>query len=294
MTYLVVYRKATNHATSKGNVVLKSGADLIWSLESVVHSDDTYDVRDPSISKLADGTVIVSCFIYDHVTPASLAQAVRILISDDSGVTWGSPITIVDGFTDHSACCSPVVELGDGTLLLAFYGKDTGDTYRSIRIVSSADSGATWGNEVVVASGETDSKDYSEPNLLVLSNGNLICLIRTSANIYISTSTDSGDTWSGASSVFVGTGCPHVMQLSTGDLVCCYRSTTNKRAALRVSSDNGANWSDEAIFDTTMYNQMLYAVPIESNGALCIFYALELSGADANVMLKKLVFSELP
>jgi len=61
-TLIVVYRKGTSHCSDKGTIVKRTSSDLgkTWSSESTVYSDDTYDVRDPSITKLSGGALIIS------------------------------------------------------------------------------------------------------------------------------------------------------------------------------------------------------------------------------------------
>lgn len=295
MSYLVVYRKATSHAGTKGDIVMKTGDGVSWSDLSTIYSDAALDARDACVTKLSDGSLIVSFLMGVAATQAPIVHGVYVIKSDDNGTTWGDPVCITDGFTNHSACCSPVIELADHTLLLAYYGKDTGNTFRSIRLMTSADMGATWANETVVANGQTDSKDYSEPNLLLLAGGNVICLIRTGTNaIYRTVSTDSGATWSAAASVIAGTGAPHVIQLTNGKLLCCYRSNTNSRTAMRTSADSGATWTNEFIFDTSTYVGMMYACPIQNAaGNVAVAYAVEISG-EAHVLFKNYTLVGLP
>lgn len=296
MTYLVAYRKATTHATSKGDIVMKTGDGTTWSALSTIYSDATYDARDPGITKLSDGSLICSFLLGVAATQAPIVQGVNVIKSVDNGATWGAPINIGDGFTNHSACCSPVIELGDGTLLLAFYGKNTGETNRSVHLMKSTDAGETWASEVTIANGHVDGKDYSEPNLLLLSGGNILCLIRTgAATIFKTVSTDSGDTWAAAALTFAGTGAPHVIQITGGDLVCCYRSAAaGAKTAVRTSADSGANWSAEFIYDATSYVSMMYSTPIENTGGdIAIAYAFEISG-ESHVSFKTLTTAELP
>lgn len=298
MSFITVYRKATNHATSKGDIVMRtSTTGVIWSAASTVYSDLTYDARDPGITKLADGALIVSFFLYDHVGGANIAQGVYVIKSVDNGASWGAAAAIGDTFTAESACCAPVIQLGAGTLLLPFYGKDIGETYRSIRLMTSANGGANWAGEVTIANGQTASQDYSEPNLVLLSGGNILCMIRMDTGtdmIYRSISTDNGVTWGAVASCFVGSGAPHTIQLASGTLIICYRSNTNARAVLRTSDDVGVTWSDEFVIDSTSYVGMMYASPIEPSAAVVsIAYSVE-AYSEAYVLYKSFAESALP
>lgn len=292
--YIIVYRKATNHATSQGTIVYKTGDGSTWdTVPTEIATDVTYDCRDPNIIKLANGDLVVNYFLYDHIGSVQLEDAIRVIRSTDSGSTWESIISLDTDFTGVAATAGSCVQLNDDSLKMPIYGKNSGDTYRSAKVLTSSNNGATWGTEVLIADGETNVKDYSEPNFVLLENGDILCLIRTSTVIVYSVSTDDGATWSAISNAFAGTGAPHAVLLSNGKLVCIYRSTENGVVGMRTSNDY-ESWSDEVVVDTSSYNQMLYASPIESNGVLHIAYGLEVGGSDANIVYKSYEFSELP
>jgi len=295
MSLIAIYRQATDHATSKGIIMMRTSEDgTSWSAASLIYSHATYDVRDPSITKLADGSLIVSFFLYDYVGMASLLQAVMTTISTDDGETWSDAASIGDSFVHSSQCCGPIVELDDGTLLLPFYGKDIVTTRRTARLMTSSDGGVTWGGSVTIADGQVDIKDYSEPNLVLLSDNSILCMIRMdygTDTIYKATSTDDGATWSATEACFEGSGAPHTIQMYSGILVICYRSSVNSRVAMRTSVDTGYTWSDEVIIDNTAYKGMAYASPMEVNrGKVSIAYSLEEYGY-ADVLYKSLAVS---
>lgn len=289
MSLIAVYRQGTSHVGDKGVIMMRTSEDgVTWSAASLVYSHGVHDARDPSITKLADGSLIVSFFIYDHVGVAALFQAVMVTISADDGATWSAAASIGDSFTDSSKCCGPILQLDDRTLLLPFYGSDAGDTRRSIRLMTSADGGATWGGSVTIADGQADGRDYAEPNLVLLSDGSILCMIRMDTGtdtIYKAISTDDGATWGATEACFEGTGAPHTIQLASGVLVICYRSSVNDRAVLRTLLNTGAIWSGEFIFDNTAYGNMAYASPMEISGKVAIAYSLEEYGY-ADVLYK--------
>jgi len=124
-TLIVVYRKGTSHCSDKGTIVKRTSSDLgkTWSSESTVYSDDTYDVRDPSITKLSGGALIISFFKYDYNALTPLVDGVYVIKSTDNGSSWGSPIQVNSNFTAWAAVSAPVIELLNGDLLLGIYGK---------------------------------------------------------------------------------------------------------------------------------------------------------------------------
>lgn len=279
-THAVVYRKGNSHL-DKGTVVIKTSTDggATWGSAVTVLSDATYDIRDPGIVRLSSGNLVCSLWKATVSTLALIDDGAGVVISTDGGASWGSFIALGDSFTAGSACCAPPVVLASGSLILPFYGGNTGYSYRSARAMFSADGGATWSGEVTIANGPGDSKDYSEPNIVRLANGSLLCLIRMDTGtdtIHQSISTDGGSTWSAPAAAFAGSGAPHVIQLASGKLVCCYRSSTGSKPVLRTSIDNGATWSSEYLIDNSAMALMTYASPLEKTaGTIAIAYAVQ-------------------
>jgi len=231
----IVFRKGTTHGTDKGKIVMKKSTDLgkTWSAESTVYEDATYDSRDPCITLLSNGTLIVSFFKYNHTVPGPIVDGVHTIRSTNNGNSWDTPVQLNSSFTDWCAGSGPVIELANGDLLIGIYGRNTGDSYDSAVCMKSTDGGDTWGSEVTIGDGPTDSRNYHEPNLVLL-NTNILAMLRTSKEvegiteytIYTSISTDSGASWSAPASKFTGSGAPRTIKLSDGRLACIYRAKT--------------------------------------------------------------------
>jgi len=248
-TLLVVYRKGTTHASDKGSIVSRISRDLgqTWSDEAVVYADSTYDSRDPCVTKLSDGTIIMNFFLSDYTTGDVPEDGVRIMKSADGGSTWTDPITVDAGFTDWCASSGPIVELSDGTLLLPVYGQDTGDSLDSSRLLKSTDGGTTWGDEAVIAT--SIFGHVQEPNIVDLGDS-LIAMLRyyDEPDGYIAAvwSGDGGDTWGDFALLFRGRGRPSTIKVSSGKLLCVYRGEPgygNSRICYRTSNNNGHHWS---------------------------------------------------
>jgi len=219
--------------------------------------------------------------------------------STDNGNTWGSPIMVGTSFTSTTAVSGPVVELANGDLIMAVYGRNVNDpNYYSVHSLKSTDGGNTWGSEATIGNGIADSLYYAEPNLVLLPNGNLLALIRdvtTGSKIYSSISTDSGATWSAPTVAFNGTGAPRVILLHSGNLLAVYRSyggaNSTKGVAYRISTDNGATWTSdaqEAYLDIATY-LMDYASPFEvANGWVAVAYGDAAGSTNGDIRIKYL------
>ncbi len=110
---LAVYRNASEHQGTKGILKIISSIDdgATWGSDTTLYTDATYDVRDPSITLLSSGRLIVSFFKYNYSGGAKLLHGTYIIYSEDSGDTWSSPVQIVDGFTSWCAVSSRIIEL---------------------------------------------------------------------------------------------------------------------------------------------------------------------------------------
>ena len=91
-----------------------------WS-KPVVIVDTPNDDRDPSLSCIKDGTLLMNWFALVPAAPSARGpwSGVRLLLSRlaDSGRTWGEPERI-DVKSEYSfACSSPIRPLRDGSLL---------------------------------------------------------------------------------------------------------------------------------------------------------------------------------
>ena len=263
-TKMIIYRKATAHSSTDGVIELLAGP-------TVIYDDDTLDVRDPSITLLSNGDLIISFFKWDGED----AKSCYTIKSDDDGATWSAPVEITNAFTAWSAISSPIIELANGDLVAAVYGRDIGDTRDSAVTVISNDAGATWGSEAEIDPVELNT-DFQEPNILLLSNGDILALLRTTSNeIYRSVSTDSGATWSYPVVCFPGSGSPRISRTTSDIVVCVYRSIANSNAVVRASLDNGQNWSAETLLDDDG-NSMTYGAMQElDTGNVKIVYGME-------------------
>lgn len=292
-----MYRQGTNHTSIDGNLRKRTSSDgVTWSAATTILDDATLDLRDAAVTVLSTGRVIVSYFTWDG-TDNDGARVPKIIYSDDDGVTWSSPITITNSFTYWAITSAPVVELANGDLLAPLYGLDDGDsdTRRSCRVSISTDAGATWSHHADIADGPTFGRTLGEPQLTVLANGDLLCMIRSDADtsganlIHRSISTDDGATWPTPAVAFTGSGRPAVKQRGDGTIVCMHRSPVGDRCRFKSSID-GVYWT-EAVGDFTGGSTLVYEygqwVDL-GDGLLAALYSLETSSTDADLSFAKL------
>ena len=246
-----------------------------------MYDHGTLDARDPTLTRLDGGTIVCTFFLHDGT--AATAYTMR---STDNGATFDTPVEVTTSLTETVGVSGPVVELSDGTLLVALYGTDATMTLQSAVCCRSTDDGDTWAELATIGDGDGDGRHYQEPYLVLLDNSDLLCLLRTDgagATHYSSRSTDDGASWtSPAATGVTGDGRPAAVQLSNGALVFTYRTITVQ--ALRTSWDHGATWTAASGIGTAG-QWGAYAQPVEigTSKKCAVVYALQASETEADV-----------
>ncbi len=253
---------------NRGRICVMRSSDLgkTWSQPRAI-IDTSVGERDPSLSQLSDGTVICSYFQtvwYQH----GRVCEVRTIRSFDNGQTWeskpaevpspwftqqqksevlrlaGPPSTdashehpVKEEFAAINATSAPVTELSSGDLLLPIYGHYTGGSYRCA-VARSTDHGATWtATHILPASGH-----LTEPDLVELPDGRLLCVMRT--EMAHSFSSDQGRTWTKPRTGLLPRGAaPDLLLTRDGVLLCGIREQPSPRTGVIISTDYGKSWS---------------------------------------------------
>ncbi|MEF3312386.1 discoidin domain-containing protein [Paenibacillus sp. GYB004] len=190
---LVVYYWSESHAGGNGQIRMKRSTDdgATWGTAGTI-IDTAYDDRDPSITALSDGTLLVSWFTY-----SGGAIDVRVIRSTDHGTTWGSPVTVGTNMP-WAATSSKIIELSNGDLLIPLYGPSPGPGHQQSTVVRSADQGATWLSSTENVMGYSYGIHMVEQSVAELENGHIRGLIRVTSpdNLgYEVNSYDYGVTW---------------------------------------------------------------------------------------------------
>ena len=156
-----------------------------------------------------------------------------------------------------------IVQLPDGDLLAALYGNFKGDAQYRTMMLRSTDSGQSWQLHATVAYDPNDPHPhlvgaycgYCEPSTALLSDGQLLCMLRTQGAqfageyrpMYACWSKDLGKTWTKPvpTEPHLVNIFPTLAVLDNGVVACQYG-----RPGFHVafSLDNGHTWQDRVTF----------------------------------------------
>jgi len=266
--WLLVYRQGSTHVDSTGRILKQVGtADgRTWSEPEVLVDVAGMDDRDPSITRLSDGRLMVTWFQYrgQGFGPDTvyLHETFRVF-SEDDGETWSEPAQITPG-TMHlevgaglngdgrwvdadgdlvivHASSSPLVEHA-GQWILPNYGGNALNLNNiaaclraEISLFVSDDQGTNW-EERPVLPGAVPSVWLQEPSLLILPSGRWLLHVRTAYGTTPSTPGDLAQTVSGDGGLtwdawrpfdFVGH-APDLFRTSHGVVLSAFREINNE------------------------------------------------------------------
>ncbi len=186
---------------------------------------------------------------------------------------------------------------GDNLLALGYPVEFNFRKYRTL-VVSSTDEGRTWGDPVTVAydrqlarGNDPDSsvhtttvvpavtqEGFCEADLERASNGDLLCVMRSGGRIgipgvpiyptplYLSRSTDEGDTWTSPIPIADRGVCPYLNVLDNGVLVCAY---ARPGSWLIFSDDDGETW--KGAFEIGPSDSYCNAIEVAPNKILALY-----------------------
>ncbi|MBN2497404.1 MAG: exo-alpha-sialidase [Deltaproteobacteria bacterium] len=281
---LLVYREGDSHVDASGRIVAQYGAADAseWEAPRTIVDTPDIDDRDPSVRRLADGSLLLTWFQYRRQSAAGTTLTLHQIFaarSADSGESWSPAHQISEGpmqvedpriedgkwldaqdrIVRVAACSSPAVEHGGRILLMAYVGDalvlaDLASAARSrISLISSQD-GESW-SEALVAPEKAPDTWLMEPALAVLADGTWLVHIRTadgtspsSAGALLQSRSADGRTWSDDEAFgFVGH-APDLLELRCGALVSAFRELdfglTHEWVSFVHSIDRGQTWSE--------------------------------------------------
>ncbi|MGK5682515.1 sialidase family protein [Actinoplanes sp. URMC 104] len=274
---LASYREGAGHVRSDGRISVVESTDggVTWS-QPWVAVDGRYDDRDPKMTVLADGTVLLSYFVIDWSTESlHTTHGTYVHRSTDGGRTWSDAVEVGTAMVDEGGRLTPAVptwaashgaaaELPGGDLLLPLYGRLPGQKWQRATVVRSTDGGRTWpaGGEVLL--GEEEGVHFQEPTLTVLPGGEVVALIRTTADVaYLCRSSDGGHTWTEARPTDMPASSHHALALSTGEVLVTYgdlskRFSEHRDTVGRLVRDPAGTWDgyeDVQLYDSGHQDQ---------------------------------------
>ena len=278
-------------------------------------SDGSVDLNMAVVGQVASGDLVVNnfrCFMnrseeqvaslatgrYMEPRPASrpfgavVFDSLYFFRSSDDGHTWGKaePVGISSLAHRSHTGTSGVVAIPDGSYLLPLNGLAAGDVFEGSGpmpdrafVVRSHDEGRTWGQPSTVAYDPEHRLTFSEPSLLRLPNGKLICMMRNSRDddegyLWQAFSTDDGWVWQGIKRTPIWGFPSHLLRLRSGRILCTYghrREPWGVRACL--SDDEGETWNVDneiVIRDDGVHRDLGYpsSVQLRDDRVLSVYY----------------------
>lgn len=279
---LVVFYAGDGHVTypsdaypDAGRICMVRSTDngKSWSSPVTIY-DDVADNRDPHISQMSDGTVVLTFFntLFGDVveregsssSPIHYQQQHRqrksggilFLRSFDRGNTWEAEAHHMPTGTYNHACSAPMRELNDGTWVYPAYHQGGEEAWGTV--LHSTDKGETWGEPVFIGQG---SGVYlpAETDIITLKDGTIFAALRGSIKhddlMHFSTSKDGGKTWSEVENSGFQGHAPHFLRLSNDAIVMTYRAFRNDAESntgytgFRISYDEGQTWQGPYLID---------------------------------------------
>lgn len=230
------------------------------------------------------GRIFVTFFASGD-SPAEYLQYMMYTDDPTASGGWSTAYRVYDpAYNDYWYTNGNALDLPDGSMLLAGYGKFLTDTSRSATVMRSIDNGITWMPLAIVKSGVASGKSYIEPCLTFRpdGSGSILCSIRSNEDqqTVFSVSTDNGNTWSAlGSQTLSSVAKPHITTMSNGTMVVLSRDSSSNgtfESCLFICRDgsgmNANSWSAAFDFDYRHYYHYYGAIfEISPNTLGCTF-----------------------
>ena len=213
---------------------------VTWSKPETL-IDAPADDRHPNFCELSDGTILCSFFTY----PGGRADAGRdpsetaltgIIRSFDGGKTWEQTPKRLDGPFTSDSTDGPIIELPDGSALIAVSAAPADGGPGVAAIYRTTDSGDTW---ELLSTVKSENPMY-EPSIAELPDGRLVLIGRPEGDI--AWSDDGGKTWTDPVTFGIRLFEPGLICLKDGTLLCLHGSYGAGGFRAMFSTDGGETW----------------------------------------------------
>jgi len=238
---------------------------------TVCPQTDYFGADIPSITQLSDGTLLVNFLrtsfverkgILEDLGPQSenlgLLREVEgtwLIRSTDNGYTWGTPYKANATPLRHAQPIDGVVELPNGTLLMAVLGqmvsrywKPEPEPGRSA-LLRSDNKGLDWEHYATIAYDPAGIISFDEPALGRTRDGILVCMMRTShaprqrhEHLWFTYSKNNGESWSRPEPTNLWGYPADLTLLRDGRMLCTYGYRRPPWGVRGCISDDGLHW----------------------------------------------------
>lgn len=178
-----------------------------------------------------------------------------VLKSSDNGATWSTPIPVNVRPLKHGGTRLGVWTMPNGAILMGVYGSirnyGLGDEFETIRaaIIRSDDGGDNWEYYSTLAYDAASIIGYSEPALVRLDDGRLVCMLRTGANpskeaknLAFVVSEDEGFSWSQPRFTNIWGYPAELINLQDGRILMVYGYRRPPYGVRACISQDGLDW----------------------------------------------------
>lgn len=260
---LAVYQAAAAHTGTAANsssikLTFSSNGGQSWTAPTTA-ANTAWDDRDPKVSVLADGTVLLNWFVdYWTSSTAYTNKGLYTARLTPGASSFTAPAHVATG-TGTGFSHGPTVQLPDGQVLLPYYNG-------GVRLIRSTDGGVSWNtasDTLVLAS--NSSKLYMEPNISRLPSGQLVMLVRTAdattrkeINSVLGRSSDNGSSWTFETTGFV-TSSHHQLSTTSGALLLTFGDArvANRPTYGALIDNPAAAWSPSTSPATLLYDSRI-------------------------------------
>ena len=254
---LAVHRGGAPHVGVKGrlDLVRSSNGAKTWSAPWTA-VDESLDDRNPALGQLKDGTIVLAYVIaggYDETglrfkgeRSARMFDGVYLVFSKDNGRTWSKPVRdpVIHKFYNGQGHVSPygkLVQLPDGSVLMAVYFEFFDARGNESYVFRSTDGGKTWGEPVLLG------KHFNETGITRLRDGRILAALRSekSGAISITESKDQGRSWSAPVQITADREHPaDLIQLKDGRVLMVFGERNAPRGVHAMLSADGRAWDN--------------------------------------------------